>query len=361
MSKRNNVIEKVRDIFSLDKIEQYKKIEWGPLVNYADIYLNNLKNHFSDEEPNSLFLLFPTLDILTSVFKFSYSEQAVLTAYVLSRNLTYLSDLTEEKIKSGIDSIKGYYPVTNSDEELTIKMKQSRDIISCYINEQGEILAVNISEIDVAALKSTIFLLSEAQISNLLFFCKKKYDKCQKSNILQKHEVTLEKTAMAKTMKRSYINIKKYLDNDGKVKRILTNEEITELVSMLKSLGYKEEFIARVLKESSMLNNEAALKEKTEKLEHVKMHIFTEKERSMYLEALLILEDSNKIYVSMQKQIQKHLEDINSFLNGYSDVSDEEKMELEELIHLAFGELNEIIENVHLIENGIKLSRNKPE
>lgn len=360
MANKQNAINRIKDIFSEEKIKEYKNHEWGPLATYANIYLNCFCNHFSDEKPDSLFLMFPSLNSVAEEFDFSYTEQAKLTAYVLGRNLTFLNDITQEKINKAIEDLKTYYGVSNSEEELLIKLQQSKNVIEHYVNEEGEFMPVNATDDDVEALKSTIFLFKENQITNLLFFCQKKYNKCQKSYKVKNPDLEKHDRDTILQTKNEYINLKKYLDNNGNVKCALSTEELNNLIKMLHALGYHEVTVAKIIKQAQQLNHDLITNEQNRKFEDAKLNVFTLEEKRLYIEANLILEDTNKVYATMQKQIRTHLNDINTFLNLYVDSNDSEKEEIEILIHVSFEELSLMIENVYLIQNSAKLSR-KPQ
>lgn len=379
-SKENVMLaqEDLKEIYGKNFVEKIVEEE----VNYLCSFFDEDKSY---EVPYNDFVL---LSRIFDILKLNYREMGQVLAFVLNQNAKLIESLSDEQLISQTFLANGE-PINDEKQRDSVieRFKISPNIIRKYINEDGSFNPLETNEIDIAYLKTLIFVLSNKQIDTILFFCNKEYDERHKSEFVVKPKIVVEDNKEPKNYKEIKLLERKllsYIDNSGNLTKILTDEELEEVFSILEKLMLndlekrKQEILKQNQKlidikaEDKRLEEEAIL---LEKLSEIRLECLNEHELLTYDYAIQILNDKNFAYPVIQEDIRTQIDDINEILNEILSLKEEtedidesliqlvkwsyekSKNDLIELMSLSFHELYEILNNYALIEKPFKLER----
>lgn len=379
-SKENVMLaqEDLKEIYGKNFVEKIVEEE----VNYLCSFFDEEKSY---EVPYNDFVL---LSRIFDILKLNYREMGQVLAFVLNQNAKLIESLSDEQLISQTFLANGE-PINDEKQRDSVieRFKISPNIIRKYINEDSLFNPLETNEIDIAYLKTLIFVMSKKQIETILFFCNKEYDERHKPEFVVKPKIVVEDNKEPKNNKEIKLLERKllsYIDNSGNLTKILTDEELEEVFSILEKLMLndlekrKQEIIKQNQKlidikaEDKRLEEEAIL---LEKLSEIRLECLNEHELLTYDYAIQILNDKNFAYPVIQEDIRTQINDINEILNEILILKEEtedidesliqlvkwsyekSKNDLIELMSLNFHELYEILNNYALIEKPFKLER----
>lgn len=379
-SKENVMLaqEDIKEIYGKNFVEKIVEEEINHLCGFFD-------NDKSYTVPYNDFVL---LSRIFDILKLNYREMGQVLAFVLNQNAKLIEGLSEEQLISQT-FLANNEPIEDEKvrEEVIEKFKISPSIIRKYINEDGSFNPIETNEIDIAYLKNLIFIMSKKQIETILFFCKKEYDERHKQEFVIRPKIVIEEEKDKTNPKEVKILRKKllnYLDNSGKLIKILNEGEILDVFSILEKLKFHEleEWKKEIIKQNQKLINIKAEDERLEeeailleKLSEIRLECLNEHELLTYDYAMQILFDKNFAYPVIKDDIRAQINDIDELLHEILNLKEEtedadesliqlakwtyekSKNDLIELMSLSFHELYEILNNYALIEKPFKLER----
>ena len=145
----------------------------------------------------------------------------------------------------------------------------------------------------------------------------------------------------AKKAKLYYLKAFLSLDDYSIVStKIITNEEVNEIISLLKELDFSEDKIAYIQRQIIKFNNIMINNELLNKTNKVKEELFTLEMANKYDEALSTINDNNVIYGYLKEKIQSEINYIDSIIFNYVNHK-ESKEDTIEYLNMAFEDLNE--------------------
>ena len=112
----------------------------------------------------------------------------------------------------------------------------------------------------------------------------------------------------AKKAKLYYLKAFLSLDDYSVVSsKMITNEEVKDIISILKELDFKDDKIAYIQRQIIKFNNTMANNELLNKTNKVKEELFTLEMTNKYDEALSTINDNNVIYGYLKEKIQSEI------------------------------------------------------
>lgn len=145
----------------------------------------------------------------------------------------------------------------------------------------------------------------------------------------------------AKKAKLYYLKAFLSLDDYSVVSsKMITNEEVKDIISILKELDFKEDKIAYIQRQIIKFNNTMANNELLNKTNKVKEELFTLEMTNKYDEALSTINDNNVIYGYLKEKIQSEINYIDSIIFNYVNHK-ESKEDTIEYLNMAFEDLDE--------------------
>lgn len=357
---------------------------------------------------------FVDFELLVDIFadlKLSYHESAQVLAFILNENAKLIESFSEDKLNAYVFAIHlGPLYSMQSIRNYKEKLSEYPSVIRKYIDKTGAFLPVDVTDSDKNTLKNIAFSLYDNQIDNILFFCKKKFEKSPRINTPKsidnspqikietmdnspKKKETNSSQLTSKQLKKLYKEITKYLNADWKPCKYLSDEEIASLKMILDKVYMnlsKEEKDAKIaaIIELVYKSNHKFIKNKEieeeskylEKLDEIRFETFKncEYEQITYDIALNIARTKDFAYPQIQADIIEQLtcideclEEIFNAKEKYEDLAGSSqqaeayqnyltiKFDNASLIKLCFSELYDILNNYSLIDDSFKRGRKK--
>ena len=279
---------------------------------------------------------------------FTLEEISELILYLVDNNIKFYEKANIEELKSILNRVSDTVLFSEKESEFFLvaalgEFKKYQEIYT----EFKEKLDNKSSLSDYESMLNKLNL--DIKYASYIFNILNKEEVKKEITFKKENKVLLTDKKREKEKLKQILTLKKYLNDDLELLNILSEDDLKLVVSLMKQLGYHNDIINKIIRNNNLLiKKEEDIKLKL-KIDNIMSEFLSYEEIQLINNA----KDIKNTNLGKEYNIDKLLEDINECILLIIDNAD---IDYVDMLKEIVSELNEKLNNIILINKGLKYS-----